>query len=398
MNNTVIGCGAAGTKGLIHLIEQGIVPKNKAHIINSTTRDVPAEYKDISIIICENERTGGCGKEREAGKALMENYIKENNFDVSSLVDPMDDVVTIIAAPEGGTGSGASVVLAQELNKILPVHIFTFNGFEDDPRGIKNTVNYFKDLQEDYIIEAISNKKFLKETGSRIRAEAAANQELANRLMVYEAIPIVESAQNIDSTDHYKTITRPGFMDIELIELDKVKNIETMHKVLQDAVDNTHSIDFVPSAGIIAVYINASDHTADLVTASFDHIKEMFGMPFEIFHHIQNEGDKEWVAIIASGIKIPIDEIEAIYKKYIAESQRVDKSKETFFGAVSKMNDIDEDANFNIKDRRRGATSTSSVKEIASKTIKPIMSKQTDNGKFTQTVRIVEGEDVLDKY
>lgn len=354
MNTTVIGCGAAGTKALINLIETGVIAKNRAHIVNSTLRDVPEEYRDISIIICDDERSGGCGKEREAGKALMEEYIKNTKFDVSSLLFPDDDSVTIIAAPEGGTGSGASVVLAEKLNEFLPVHIFMLNGFEDDPRGIKNTVNYFKDLDESYVVEAISNKKFYRDTGSRLKAELKANEELANRMMIYMANPIVESSQNIDSTDHYKATTRPGFMDIENINLEKIKNQEQMLKVLQDAIDNTHSVDFTPTASIIAVYINAKPETADIITSCFDKIKENFGQPFEIFHHIQCEGDREWVSIIASGMKLPIEEVEAIYKKYINESQRVDKTKDTFFGSVKTMEDLDEDSSFNITDRRRG--------------------------------------------
>lgn len=386
MTSTVIGSGAAGTKALINLIEKGVISRNSAHIINSTVRDVPEDYKDIAIIISEDDSVGGCGKEREQGKALMLNYIKTHRFDVSSLLNPTDETCVIIAAPEGGTGSGASVVLAEKLSDIVPVHIFMLNGFEDDPRGIKNTVNYFKDLSEDYVIEAISNKKFLRDTGSRLKAEAAANRELADRLMVYLGNPIVESSQNIDPTDHYKIITRPGFMDIEIIQLEKIKNLETMKKVLQDAIDNTHSVDFTPSAGIIAVYINASDRTADLVTASFDLLKENFGVPFEIFHHIQYEGDSEWCAVIASGMKIPIEEVEAIYKKYIKESQRVDKTADTFFGSIGKMQDLDEDDAFNINDRRRGNR-------------KPTASKQEDKGFQKKTmVKIVEGDNTLDNF
>ena len=393
MTSTVIGCGAAGTKALITLIEKGVVSRNSAHIVNSTLRDVPKEYKDIALIISEDDRVGGCGKEREQGKALMLEYIKNHNFDVSELLNPNDETCTIIAAPEGGTGSGASVVLAEKISEFVPVHIFMLNGFEDDPRGIKNTINYFKDLSEEYVVEAISNKKFLRDTGSRLRAEAAANNELADRLMIYLGNPIVESAQNIDPTDHYKIITRPGFMDVEIVQLEKVKNLEQMTKILQDAIDNTHSIDFTPSAGIIAVYINASDKTADLVTASFDLLKENFGVPFEIFHHIQYEGDNEWCAIIASGMKLPIEEVEAIYKKYIKESNRVDKSSDTFFGSVGKLTEIEDDDMFNINDRRRRPGA-------GNKTPEPKQDNKGFQGTRKQTVKLVERstKEDIDEY
>ena len=400
MKSSILGCGAAGSKVVFELIERGVVNKESCHIINSTYRDCPAEYRDIAIILCEDDRTGGCGKEREAGKLLASQYIEENNFDVSTLVDPEDDSVIIISAPEGGTGSGASVVFAQALNEILPVHIIMLNGFEDDARGIKNTVNYFKDLDASYTVEAISNKKFLRTTSSRIKAEAAANTEVVNRVMIYLANPIVESSQNIDATDHYKTITRPGFMDIELIELDKVKNVETFKKILHETVDNTKSIDFTPSASIVSVYINATDKTADLVTESFEDIKERFGNAFEIFHHVQYEGSKEWVAIIASGIKMPIEEVEAIYNKYLEESARVDKTKDNFFSSITTMNDLDEDESFNISDRRRRggrpvqAAAPNKKSQGEEQNNKPVAKK----GEFTATVRVVEGETTINNY
>ena len=392
MNSSVIGCGAAGTKGLITLLERGVITKERAHIVNSTMRDVPAEYRDIAIIISDDERTGGCGKEREAGKQLMRDYIDAGHLDPTSLIHPDDDTCTIIAAPEGGTGSGASIVLANELNEVLPVHIVMLNGFEDDARGIKNTVNYFKDLNEEFTVEAISNKKFLTNTGSRSKAELAANEELVNRMMVYLANPIVESTQNIDATDHYKVATTPGFTDIEYVSLDKIKNLESFEKLIDEMVDDTKSVDFTATSKIIGVYINASEKTADIITNGFGKIKERFGASYELFHHIQNEGGGEWVAIMASGIKLPIEEVEAIYDRYVAESNKVDKTKDSFFGAVSGMKDLDEDSSFNRVANRRNKMA-GKKEPVQEQNNKPANKKG-----FSATVRLVEGDNTVDSY
>lgn len=392
MNSSVIGCGAAGTKGLITLLERGVITKERAHIVNSTMRDVPAEYKDIAIIISDDDRTGGCGKEREVGKMLMQDYIDSGELDASSLIMPDDDSVTIICAPEGGTGSGVSIVLANALKEYLPVHIFMLNGFEDDARGIKNTVNYFKDLDEEFTVEAISNKKFLKEAGSRTKAELAANEELVNRMMVYLASAIVDSNQNIDSTDHYKVATTPGFADIEYMSLDKIKNLESFEKLIDETVDDTRSIDFTPTAKTIGVYINACEKTADIITNGFSKIKERFGASYELFYHIQNEGGGEWVAIMASGMKLPIEEVESIYDRYVQESNKVDKTKDTFFGNISKMKDLDEDASFNRVTSRRNKLS--GKKE-------PVEEQNNKSAKkgFSATVKLVEGKDnIIDKF
>jgi cell division GTPase FtsZ len=195
----VIGIGAAGNKAAIKLIEEGIMQTNDVLLLNSTLKDVPAAYKEYAIEF--KGATKGCAKERNlAGEMAMEN-LRNGDINLDGFLSPEDHMVIIVNSSEGGTGCGASTVLAKYFKEVLGanVHMFVFTGFEEDARGLKNTVEYFKDLAPTYVVEAISNKKFLDEcNGNKIKAEAAANEEFVKRISILLGKTIVESEQNID--------------------------------------------------------------------------------------------------------------------------------------------------------------------------------------------------------
>lgn len=105
------------------------------------------------------------------------------------------------------------------------------------------------------------------------------------------------------------------------------------------------------------------------------------------------------MAIIASGIKMPIEEVEAIYNKYLEESARVDKTKDNFFSSITNMNDLDEDEGFNISDRRRrggkpAQAAPNKKSQVEEQNSKPVAKK----GEFTATVRVVEGDTTINNY
>jgi cell division GTPase FtsZ len=152
MNAKVIGIGAAGNKAAITLIEKGVIPKSGALLLNSTLKDVPAGYKDIATQF--SGALGGCGKERDIAKTLVLESLQNGTLSVDGLLDPDDKMVIIVNSSEGGTGCGSSSILAKYFKEVLKanVHMFVFTGFEEDGRGLKNTVEYFQDLREDYTV------------------------------------------------------------------------------------------------------------------------------------------------------------------------------------------------------------------------------------------------------
>lgn len=351
---SVIGIGAAGNKAAISLIENGVIKRDKVMLVNSTIKDIPEDYSDISVKFKSAE--GGCGKERDLAKNLALTSLQNNEIDLDSFADPEDSFVIICTSSEGGTGCGASTIFAKYFKDVvgIPVHLFIFTGFEDDGRGLQNTVELFQDIEEDYIVEAISNKKFLESVnGNKIKAEKAANEEFAMRIKILLGGLICNSDQNIDETDLYKLTSTPGYMMIDYRPLKNIKNIENFNKVLIDMIDNSKSLDISePSAKRLGVIFNIDEKTQDFVDFSANVLRERLGHPYEYFHHIQSIGDTNFIAFIVSGMQMPLDEIKEVYEKYKIQSEKVNKKRDGFFDFVGDLRGNSEDAMFNTGSRK----------------------------------------------
>lgn len=81
-----------------------------------------------------------------------------------------------------------------------------------------------------------------------------------------------------------------------------------------------------------------------------DAIKFHLGEPFEFYTHIQTTHTNENVAIIASGMKLPTNDVNKVYEEYQARTANVDKAKDNFFDNVSSMHMNSEDAMFDLND------------------------------------------------
>jgi cell division GTPase FtsZ len=153
--------------------------------------------------------------------------------------------VVLVASTEGGTGCGATPIIAKYFGLMnLPVHIFAFIGFQDEARGINNTLRFFKELGDNVILHTIQNDCFKDYTGSYSKAEDAANKEFCKQFRILLGYDMVNSHQNIDDTDHYKIATTPGYMDIKHIQLSGAKNVETTNKMIVDAFENGCNLDY----------------------------------------------------------------------------------------------------------------------------------------------------------
>ena len=332
LNAKVIGIGAAGNKAVITLLEKGIIVDDKQILLlNSTLKDVPEKYKDFAI---EFGDTKGCGKERNLAKNMIITALQKGQVPLDSFLNPDDKMLIIATSSEGGTGCGASAIVADYMSSLMkiPVHMFVFTGFEDDVRGLKNTVDWFNDLKEEYIVEAVSNKKFLPSCeNNRTKAEIAANEEFANRIGILLGKEIHPSDNNMDDTDLLKLTTTPGYMTIETCHLTKLKDTEQFNALIQTMIDDSKSLDTEQSAKRIGIIFNGSPKTQAAIDGSFDIIKKTYGVPFELFTHYQNVQDEEFINIIVSGMKLPVDDIKGAYDRYKKQMEMVDRAKDSFF-------------------------------------------------------------------
>lgn len=356
MNIKVIGIGAAGNKAAVTLVEKGILTEDKILLINSTFRDVPEDYRHKAI---QFSGGNGCGKEREVSKQLFLNSLKFKELDaLDNLIEDTDDLAIIVSSTAGGTGSGSAPMIAKYLLETtgIAVQCFAFTGFEDDGRELQNTIEYFQEMEEDFIVQSISNSKFLPASNNnKLKAEILANEEFAKRIEILIAKGIVDSSQNIDETDLFKVVTTPGYMTISSVNIENIKNVDQLNKAITEMLDDNKSLD-ISEKGIkrLAVFLNIPEKLQDFIDYKFTVIMDRLGIPYEKFYHIQYNPDMDiQLSFIASGMKMPIDEVKYIYDRYIEESNRVNKKKDTFYEFASELRGNNEDAMFNVSTRKR---------------------------------------------
>lgn len=393
MNAKVIGIGAAGNKAAIELIKENVVKENDVLLLNSTLRDVPVEYKSMAESFSNNE--GGCGKERSIAKDLILKSLQEGNIKLDSLFTQEDDIAIIVSSSEGGSGSGASTIVSKYISEVikLPVIIVVFTGFEEDARGLSNTVEYFKELTDKVAVIAISNKKFLDSAnGNKLKAEKLANIEFAEKIRTVLGQHIVDSEQNIDETDLKKLITTPGLMVVEYREVSKIKNVQKFNEICTDIIDTSKSLDYDPTSKRLGVILNIQEKTKDFVDWSFYVFKDRSGHPFELYTHVQSEDSPEFISIIGSGIKLPIDEIKSIYDTYMKETEKVDKNNDSFFKNANELNKMSEDSMFDSK-----VNKTKEISEEAKNSFFSQFNKSTPKEKVSKFKNVVITRTITDK-
>ena len=241
----VIGIGQAGNKAAIMAVDKGVIRKEDCLLINTTSRDIPTEYKNDAIIF--GDELNGCGKERDIAKTLFVEYTSTNeffniitNFFSEEEDDDIQNIAVVISSTEGGTGSGASIVLSDYINDKLETvtHIIGLLGFEDDPKGLENSINWLKEVNaDDLSVHLIDNKKFLETSVTKQKAEIAANEEICNIINIISGSTIVESeTKNIDSTDLFKIIRTPGYTIVTESDLKGIDSVDDFNSKMRNMV------------------------------------------------------------------------------------------------------------------------------------------------------------------
>lgn len=361
MRCKLIGTGAAGNKAAITAVENNIISINDTMLVNSTLKDIPAEYKSKEGAIVHQfiGAYGGCGKEREMSYDLCETSLKEDVLNLEKFLeigtDKEAELVIIVTSTGGGTGSGSAPLIGNYIRSVygIAVHIFAIIGFEDDVREMRNTVDFFKEMTSSFTVEAIKNSKYLTEcNGNKIKAEKKANEDFCKKISVLMGLQIRDSEHNIDPTDLLKISTEEGYMIIETcIFKDKIKNKDQFRQAIVDLFDNSKTLD-VDSHAItrLGVIINLKEESMDYIDYA-DILKDRFGVWYEKFEHIQSEINTmpEFISFIASGMKMPTEEVEAIYNNYAESAEKVNRVADPFFSTIKEKAIDPNDTKFNLR-------------------------------------------------
>lgn len=365
-NYRFIGVGAAGNKAAVELIEAGVASKDNVLLLNTTMRDIDPAYKSIAKQI--GNSMSGSGKERKLAYQLAMEEIEAGRMSYLDEFVSANDIYScvIIAAIGGGSGSGASIAIANHIAELgVAVHLCGYIGFATDSRELQNTLGFAKSLEEDFGVEFICNSKFLAAANNNTqKAEAMANKELATRMQIFTGQLLRDSSQNIDDTELYKINSTAGFTTIEYAQLPKIKNQKQFDEIINHMADETKSPDFDAKALRVGIILNISPESFANIDSRFQIIKDRFAPnPDEVFIHIQNEADmEEFVAVIACGNEIPVDDIKLMGEEL---SKRQQSKKETsnrnkFFEEVEGL-DVEDglddmDLDFGKRKRRQVKT------------------------------------------
>lgn len=347
MDVMLFGLGAAGNKAAIEVAERRSLAEERIKLINTTVKDIPDKYKKDKpeMIIKFSSMLGGCGKEPIKGQKAMYKAIKDQDIDFSKLIDPNVKAVILVTSVEGGTGCGATPVVARYFVALnIPVHVFAFIGFQDEVRGINNSLKFFKDMPDGIILHTIENSKFLDFTKNYSKAETLANEEFVKQLEILIGSEMIPSSQNIDDTDHYKIITTPGYMDIRHVDLSGAKNVELSNQAIINSFESMSCMEY-DNKGCkrLAVIINASMKTQNAIDNRFEVIKRYTGEPFETYRHIQdNKSDDEYMDIIVAGLPYPEMGIKDMGKKYTSLKEKLNSEVKGFSDIFNDI-EIDDD-------------------------------------------------------
>lgn len=369
MRTRLIGLGAAGNKAAIEAVERGIIPCNNVMLLNSTLKDIPADYITRNGAVCYQftGAYGGCGKERSRSYELCSVTLENDDIKLGQFLgvdtDEEAELVVLVSSTEGGTGSGASPLVADYINQVygLPVHIFGLAGFEDDVRGMRNTVDFFKDMKDTFAVECISNQRFLDDAkGNRLKAEALANTEFATKLSVLMGIAIRDAVHNIDPTDLLKLSTQTGYMMIEsYIFKDKIKTQAQFQQAVTEMIAHSKALDPAGSEKKLGVIINIREEATDYI--DYSEIENKFGVPYERYEHIQHEEEMpEFISFIAGGLDMPIESVEETYNKYKESLEKVNKASDNFFSKIQDKAIDSSDHMFDLDAQKKNTVSKDS--------------------------------------
>ena len=348
MKLVVIGVGACGNKAAINIMDKGILPDNCIKLINTTAKDIPTEYRNQENMFYKFSSLDGCGKESSKGKSEMIKSISTRDIILGDMLNTDTQEVVLVTAVEGGTGCGATPVIAQYfIGMGIPVHVYAFIGFQDETRGINNTLRFFKELPSEVILHTIKNEEFLDYTENFSKAELAANDEFAKQIEILTGRKYISSSQNIDDTDMYKVSTVSGYMNIQHISLNGCKNTELFNKAVQESFDNLKCLDFDKSAKKVAVFINGDNKIKESIDDRFEIIKRYTGEPAELFRHVQHTDADYYIDIIISGMNLPREEIVKLNMKYMDMKSKSTNKIDTLDDLFNDMDLEDEETEMN---------------------------------------------------
>ena len=369
----LIGCGAAGNKAAINLIEKKIMSKEDILLLNSSKTDIKnlsndeSEYMDCYINL--HDGVDGCGKERGAAGTLTLSSFAKDTFNLKSkIIKNGYDKVIIVTSIEGGTGSGCTPIIAamidDEFNKkedepLVNIEIVAFKGFGKDLIGLQNSAHFFMELDEylgnNYVLQVIRNDAFLKDAKNQLEAQKMANDEFAKRISIITGQLLNNGNDNdctniIDGSDLYKNTFSYGYSTVEYIEVEnKIVSRDDYNDLINKMIDSSKSASLDDCRSVnndklktkVSLIANIQKSARNHVDYDNNVLKERFGELNEMYDQVYSDPNRpEFIALIISGLKRPTSTLIEISEEYQKRTKNVDTSEDNYSETLKSMKSI----------------------------------------------------------
>ena len=206
----VIGVGGAGNNAVNRMIDENI--SSVEFYVANTDQQSLARSKATNRIVLGSQVTGGLGA---GGNPEVGRQAAEESIDKIREVVNGADLVFIAAGMGGGTGTGASPVIAQAareagaLTVAIVTRPFTFEGKKRIANSVEG-LNNLKDAVDSIII--VSNDKLLMVSGTAPISEAFAESDgvLARSVKTVTDLILCPAFINLDFADVRNTLKDSG--------------------------------------------------------------------------------------------------------------------------------------------------------------------------------------------
>lgn len=305
----VLGMGNAGGNVAAIAMEEGF----DSVAVNAATNDLDRLPDDITKFPIGDGN--GTGKDREAAKQFLRDHsgiLKDKKFS-QFLMD--NDAIFVVSSTGGGFGSGASILMCDMIQDILPekcivpVGIFPFHG--EGYTAQNHSVEWLKELTEGnrYGYMYYDNNRL-----DKMIPEIACgniNNEIVTALKIFRGDFIMDdSTGGIDQRDMMTLLSVPKrivayYMSVEDADIEENSLVKTIIEKIHAESSNAPLVDdkqIMASAFIYRLhsqfYKYVSSIKEDMQEVLGNHLND-----YSNFHNLRDEDDVEdGLAIILSGL------------------------------------------------------------------------------------------------
>lgn len=316
---SIIGVGNAGNQ----IIERGLNNDYPVFAINSSVKDlsdIVVNEKVPSFIAGIEAR--GAGKNRQKAKELFKTNGRDL-FKVTQFTHMIEssDIIFVVAATAGGTGSGISPELLYLLKTMYPEKIHIFYGItpklSDSIMSQANTIQCLDEINKLQIPFALADLSHLEEIPNDIAYQTVGEHIIKSINTIRGDYLLYSNSGMIDENDMRVIVGEPGYLGV--YNLDKISPAQIDKKTIQsymiDKIKSSPAVqiqgdNIIKQMGVITNF--PDEMTESSKSGNYKELISYIGTPISIFENysVPRTSFGQFIVIL-SGMNLPYTRISA---------------------------------------------------------------------------------------